>query len=137
MSRNLDDMEETTRLDLINETGWANFITWAFEQPQMREVFEASCNCAFPRNEIEDEIDRATGNDLDLLSRFIVYMTIEHWGLEHAPRVFKEWYHENQQTYDRSVGELPANLELHEDRRGERPVQIEPSGDDLRQGHAG
>lgn len=64
--------------DDFNTIAWRDFIDWAWNTPEMRAQFTAKTGV---------EIQAVTtGRDL---TKFIEWVTREHWGLEQAPVAYQ------------------------------------------------
>lgn len=74
------------------EAAWAGFITWAFDNPEMRAQFEAETGQKYapPRSAIDAMIDDATGHVDDYVEAFAVWATRTHWGMDEAPEKMRE-----------------------------------------------
>ena len=78
--------------DDINTIAWRDFITWAWNEPEMRAQFTAKTGLDIQAvtSPINAAIDAATGANTSVLARFIEWATCEHWGLEHAPAAYQK-----------------------------------------------
>ena len=79
--------------DAINAIMWAGFVQWAFDEPGFREAFTEATGLAVPppaRNPMETLIDNACGVHNAAAAKFVEWVTREHWGMEHAPKAYRE-----------------------------------------------
>lgn len=79
-------------VDELNTIAWADFIQWAWSEPEMRAQFTAKTGVVIVEatNPIERIIDDATGASRGVVSEFIEWATINHWGVEHAPAAYRK-----------------------------------------------
>jgi hypothetical protein len=81
--------------DEFNQLAWSDFITWAWNEPQMRTQFTAATGIEIERvtAPINAAIDAATGaagaRD-SIAARFVEWATRDHWGVEHAPASYQK-----------------------------------------------
>ncbi len=79
--------------DEFNTLAWRDFVMFAWQQDEMRRAFTASTGVTLPsgsRTPIEAMVDEATGAQADALAAFMRWVTVEHWGLEHAPQTYRD-----------------------------------------------
>lgn len=78
--------------DDFNTIAWRDFLTWAWNEPEMREQFTAKTGLEIRSvtAPINAAIDAATGASRSLAAQFIEWATCEHWGLEHAPAAYQK-----------------------------------------------
>lgn len=80
-------------LDDFNSIMWTGFLRFELNDPDARKAFtEATGIALLPpvRNAIEAAIDRACGGNDDALGRFVEWVTVNVWGLENAPKAYRE-----------------------------------------------
>ena len=79
-------------LDDFNTFAWRDFLTWAWNEPEMREQFTAKTGLEIQSvtAPINAAIDAATGVRESAAARFIEWATREHWGVEHAPAAYRK-----------------------------------------------
>ena len=79
-------------LDDINTLAWRDFITWAWNEPEMRTQFTAKTGVEIQSvtSPINAAIDAATGVHESVAARFIEWATRDHWGLEHEPAAYQK-----------------------------------------------
>jgi hypothetical protein len=78
--------------DDFNTIAWRDFLTWAWNAPEMRDQFTAKTGLQIRSvtSPINAAIDAATGTRKSLASKFIEWATREHWGVEHAPVAYQK-----------------------------------------------
>jgi len=64
--------------DEFNAIAWRDFILWAWNNPACRAQFERATG----------RIDTSANNDK--LESFVEWITATHWGIEYAPRAYRE-----------------------------------------------
>ena len=75
---------------------WLGFIEFAAGEKDFIKAFEAETGESLipgPRNAFEAMIDKATGADhhnVEVMKKFVCWVTENHWGLEYAPPLFFE-----------------------------------------------
>jgi hypothetical protein len=94
------DEPENTLQEIIMEAGWFGFVKWAVTQPDLLAQFTHDTGLNFPaprRSGLEVMIDAATGyaehreaERRQTLERFVEWATETYWGLEEAPRLYRE-----------------------------------------------
>lgn len=77
--------------DDLSAIAWRDFILFAFNDPDCRKAFTEATGIQLggDRSPIEAMIDSATGSDGGA-SAFVEWVTREHWGIEHAPKAYRE-----------------------------------------------
>ena len=85
-------MNSTHPFDALNTLAWRDFLTWAWNEPEMRAQFTAKTGIDIQgvTAPINAAIDAATGANASVALRFIEWATCEHWGLEHAPEAYQK-----------------------------------------------
>jgi hypothetical protein len=78
--------------DDLNTIAWRDFLTWAWNEPEMRAQFTAKTGVEIQSvtSPINAAIDAATGARTSIAARFIEWATREHWGVEHAPAAYQQ-----------------------------------------------
>jgi hypothetical protein len=79
--------------DDLNSIMWAGFLKFALSEPKMRKAFTDATGVAFlspPKNAIEAMIDDASGARDDVIAKFVEWVTREHWGIEYAPKAYRD-----------------------------------------------
>ena len=78
--------------DDLNTIAWRDFLTWAWNEPDLREQFTATTGIEIRSvtAPIDAAIDTATGASKSLAAQFIEWATREHWGIEHAPVAYQK-----------------------------------------------
>jgi len=82
--------------DWFNSIAWSDFVMWAFQQPPIREQFTRETGIALPDgatankpgawNMLKHEtLPKGPPGREDVLLKFVDWVTIHHWGVEHAP----------------------------------------------------
>ena len=79
-------------VDDLNTVAWRDFLLWAWNEPEMRQLFAAKTgvDLGTATSPINAAIDAATGVRESVAAQFIEWATREHWGLEHAPAAYKQ-----------------------------------------------
>lgn len=79
-------------VDDLSAIMWSGAVTAAAENADAVAAFKADTGLDLHptrRNGLEALIDRATGYEDHVLHEFIRWFTVNHWGLEHAPRAYR------------------------------------------------
>lgn len=78
--------------DDFNTIAWRDFITWAWNEPEMRAQFTAATGVEIQSvtAPINAAIDAATGANDSRAARFIEWATRAHWGVESAPVAYQK-----------------------------------------------
>lgn len=78
--------------DEFNSIAWRDFITWAWNTPEMRAQFTAATGVEIHavKSPIEAAIDTAVGSRDSLAEQFIEWATREHWGTDSAPAAYQK-----------------------------------------------
>lgn len=78
--------------DELNSIAWRDFLTWAWNEPEMRAQFTAKTGIEIQSvtSPINAAIDAATRASESVAARFIEWATREHWGIEHAPLAYQK-----------------------------------------------
>jgi hypothetical protein len=99
----VDDNE----LDLL-APAWASFVIWASKQELILLQFTKSTGLGFAQRKavIDQLIDKAVGFDDkeagdEIAMRFAIWVTVEFWGLEYAPKAFQEKVREQKEKENR------------------------------------
>lgn len=67
--------------DLLMRIAWLDFLLFAIGHDQIVDQYFAVTGdkYTFPKNGIEQLIDKATGNDVEFLRRFVTWVTVNIW----------------------------------------------------------
>ena len=79
--------------DDFNAIAWRDFVAFAWGEPGMREAFTAATSMALmpaARSPIEAMVDIATDAQAKALEAFIEWVTRTHWGIDHAPKAYRD-----------------------------------------------
>lgn len=79
--------------DAVNGIMWAGFVQFAFGEPGFREAFTAATGLTFPKpatTPIDALVDNACGVHNAVLAKFVEWVTREHWGIEYAPKAYRD-----------------------------------------------
>jgi hypothetical protein len=73
----------------IMNSAYRSFIDWAFREKDARHTFEVETGTPplAGNHPLDQLIDEATGLQAAYLEKFIVWVTINHWGVEGDPRL--------------------------------------------------
>lgn len=85
--------DEDPARDAINAIMWAGFVQFAFSEPRFRDEFTRATGLALPaapRTAIDALVDNACGLHNAFAAKFVEWVTREHWGIEHAPKAYRE-----------------------------------------------
>ena len=92
------------------EGAWLSFISWAWGSADMRAEFTAATGTAIPgqRSGMEAAVDRACGFDYvahtkEVLHRFVEWATRTHWGIESAPKAYRDSLKPRRKTRSRKT----------------------------------
>lgn len=72
---------------------WRGFITWAYDDADMRAAFVAETGRAWPtepKNVLERMIDKATSRSSEHALEFTLWATRRHWGVDDAPEPIRD-----------------------------------------------
>lgn len=77
--------------DGLRDAAWSGFIQWAHGFPDIRARFTADTGLSLERRTgIVALVDKATGFRDDVLKQFVEWATREIWGLEYAPKKYRD-----------------------------------------------
>lgn len=79
--------------DDFNAAAWASFVQFAWSQPDARAAFTEATGIATMKSDVDPLsalIDEATGRTNDVAEKFIEWVTRTQWGLEYAPKSYRE-----------------------------------------------
>ncbi len=83
--------------DELQQIAWRDFITFAWNEPQLRKAFEAETGLhlhLLPTSSIDALVDIATGAqksiDGEYMSAFVYWATKTQWGLDMAPASYQK-----------------------------------------------
>lgn len=88
--------------DEFNTIAWRDFIMFAWKERGMWDAFTTATGIPHvadrPLAPIERLIDKATGaDDIERIAKaFIEWVTRNHWGIEYAPKVYREQIEKGQ-----------------------------------------
>lgn len=77
---------------MLGYPAWRSFVSWAFDQPEMRQQYTAETGRpwpAKPRNGLDAMIDQATGHAEHHAEDFMLWVTAAHWGDEMIPEAVR------------------------------------------------
>lgn len=78
--------------DDFNAIGWRDFVVFSFGEPLMRKAFTEHTGIEIPADIklTDNAINPATGVDGSVLAKFIEWVTRTQWGIESAPKAYRE-----------------------------------------------
>ena len=78
-------------LDDFNAIAWRDFVLFAWAEPNIRAQFTAATGLRVTpaTSPIDVLVDDATGATASVLTKFVEWVTREHWGIEHAPLAYQ------------------------------------------------
>jgi hypothetical protein len=76
----------------FNALAWRDFLLLAYVDPDTRSAFTRATGMELtrPASAIEQLLDNATGHRAETLERFVEWATETIWGLDDAPRAYRE-----------------------------------------------
>jgi hypothetical protein len=72
--------------DEFKQIAWASFLTFAANDPDFRQAFTAATGKTFAlknNHSLHDDMR-------ELMTEFVEWLTREHYGLEHAPKAYRD-----------------------------------------------
>lgn len=85
--------------EVVCQEMWPAFILWAVKNDEIRKAFTEATGFVLldaPRSPIEILVDKATGYCEDIMRRFVEWVTVEIYGIECAPALYREEYARRQ-----------------------------------------
>ncbi len=77
--------------DEFNALAWRDFVLWSSKQPEALQAFQNETGLSMsPSSGLEAAIDAATGARSAIAEEFVKWVTENFWGLEYAPRAYRE-----------------------------------------------
>lgn len=80
--------------DEFNTIAWRDFVHYAWHDKDLRAAFTAATSVTLeaerPLSTIAKLVDAATGAKTDAAAAFVDWITINHWGVEHAPKKWRD-----------------------------------------------
>jgi len=79
--------------DDFNTLAWRDFIIYASRSREMREAFTQETGISLstgPCSDVEKMRAATVGTPVVVFERFVEWVTVQHWGLEHAPKAYQD-----------------------------------------------